>query len=53
MVESTEEKNFVEKGYDKTFTEKEIDIIDKIIVNSMGKNRFISEKGINNVLLEK
>lgn len=49
-AESIREKVFEESGYDETFSEKEIKLIDKIIELSISKKQLSTEKELMKVL---
>jgi len=53
IAESMREKIFEENPYDETFTEKEINLIDGLISESIEKKKLINEEEMNKLLLGK
>ena len=51
-LESMREKIFEKNAYDETFTEKEIELIDALISQSINKKSLVSEEELNKILLE-
>lgn len=49
-TESIREKVFEKNEYDETFSEKEIELIDKLITTSIAKRDFASEKELKEIL---
>lgn len=52
IAESLREKIFEQNNYDENFSEEEIELIDKLIENSLRKEELVSEEEINKILLE-
>ena len=51
ISESMREKIFEKNKFDETFSEKEVELIDSLIEDSLGKN-LVSEENLNKILLE-
>ena len=52
IYESLREKIFEKNIYDENFNSEEIDLIDKLISNTIRKNDFSSEEKLNKILLQ-
>ena len=50
-AECLREKVFQENEFDETFSEEEIELIDRLITDSIKKGDFVSEEELNKVLL--
>jgi len=51
MAECMREKVFEESEFDETFTEKEIELIDALIVHTLKNKDFSTEEEMNKILL--
>ena len=50
FIRSTLRERLFERGYDNSFTEKEIKLIDELIEKSLKRGDFVSEKELTNAL---
>jgi hypothetical protein len=51
-AEAIREKVFERNEYDENFSKEEVDLVDQLIIQSVNKNKFVSEEELNKVLLE-